>query len=106
MKFNNEKEMYDFIVGGSDLYNAKTGQYVFVYNDNGAFCEYILEEECAKKVAAKAVRNDEYWGAFLGIGGNIYDDPMTWCKENYHKDGWEETIIMELNWKSGLEEAV
>lgn len=87
MKFNNWQEMYDYLTAGNDLYNTKTGDYVFEYNDANALCVYSLDEDEAKKLSKKALENNEYWGAFLGTGGSIleasdYNDD----KYRYSKD--------------------
>lgn len=79
MKFSSGKEMYEFVATGSDLYNINFGIYVFVYNDANALCYYYLTEDEAKNVAYKANEYGEYWGAFLGAGGNILDNPEYDC---------------------------
>lgn len=111
-KFPDWKTMYDYLCAGNDLYNKETGDYVFQYNDAGALCTYNLTAEEASELAAKADKNDEYWGAYLGTGGEVLDDPNNeefryskdekerdlylepshaYCKENFAKSGWINT---------------
>ena len=111
-KFADGDAMYKYLTAGNDLYNKETGEYVFQYNDAGALCTYYLKPETAKEIAAKAKEDDEYWGAYLGGGGTILDDPnndeyrfskddykrnlylepsFTFCKENFAKRGWVDT---------------
>lgn len=113
MKFSSGKEMYEFVADGNDLYNKNDGLYVFVYNDAGALCCYSLSEDEAKSVATKANKTGEYWGAYLGRGGNILDDAdydcfrcsedegardlylkpsYDFCEEYFANDGWVETV--------------
>lgn len=131
MKFNNWQEMYNYLTTGKDLYNTETGDYVFEYNDAHALCVYNLDKDEAKMLAEKSAENDgEYWGAFLGIGGNVLDaweyndtehrysedekmralylqPSYDYCKEVFAKAGWEDTevygkAIAEKNEKSCL----
>lgn len=104
--------MYKFVADGNDLYNKNSGLYVFVYNDAEALCFYTLSEDEAKSVASKANESGEYWGAYLGWGGSILDDPeydhfrysenegerdlylkpsFDFCEERFKNDGWVET---------------
>lgn len=82
MKFANAQEMYDMIVH-SDIYNDEKELYAFLYNEEGAICVYHITNDEAKKLEQKKKNFDEYWGAFLGIGGTIYDDPMEFCNDQY-----------------------
>lgn len=100
MIFNSAQEMLDCIQKGTDLYNPKTETYVFVYSEAGSIAYYSIDNEEAKELQRKAEENDEYWGAFLGPGGWIVDDPssdfynegdetnLDWCEERYKEDGW------------------
>lgn len=90
-------EIYD-----NDLYNIVTGEYVFQYNEKGAIAVYQLSEEEAVRLDELSSSNGEYWGAMLGPGGNIYDDPLTcfedmgssgynnldWCKDHCLNSSW------------------
>ena len=73
--FNSAEEMLDTIQSGTDLWSEELEVYVFVYNDCGSICYYSIDKEQAEELSREAEDADEYWGAFLGIGGNIYDDP-------------------------------
>ena len=83
MKFTTAQEMLEFIQDGNDLWSQSAETYVFVYNDAGSICIYSINKEKAKQLASDAKKYDEYWGAFLGIGGSIYDDPSY---EDYTED--------------------
>lgn len=112
MKFSSGKEMYEVVASGVDLYNENERLYVFAYNDAGALCCYSLNSESARIVAEQAAAGDEYWGAFLGWGGDILDDmaydrfrysdvdserdlylrpSYEFCEECYSADGWQTT---------------
>ena len=80
--FKSGSEMYGTIMS-SDLYCEEKELYVFLYNDAGAVCSYRITKEEANALRKKASEAGEYWGAFLGIGGEIYDDPMLFCNANY-----------------------
>lgn len=82
MTFQSGADFYDAIEN-SDLYSEEKCLYVFLYNDAGAVCVYSIQKEEAEYLEVKAKEHDEYWGAFLGIGGEIYDDPMEFCDKEY-----------------------
>ena len=82
IKFNSPKEMYNLIKNGTDLYSPSTCNYIFVYNDSDSLCVYSIEPEEAKTLAEKSKGdNNEYWGAFLGLGGEIHDS-LDYKQEN------------------------
>lgn len=83
MKFTTAQEMLEFIQDGNDLWSQSAETYVFVYNGAGSICIYSINKEKAKQLASDAKKYDEYWSAFLGIGGSIYDDPSY---EDYTED--------------------
>ena len=112
IKFSSGKEMYDMIVSGTDLYNENEEIYVFAYNDAGALCYYYLNRDEATKISRQANESNDYWGAFLGFGGNILDvmeydeyrysdleserrlylEPsFDFCEECFTCDGWYDT---------------
>lgn len=117
MKFNSGKEMLDYILDGHDLYSSSTATYVFAYNDLGSIAVYgeIFEDE-ANELHWKANDSDEYWGAFLGIGGMIYDSVeyieeqkgdvelaiemhqlnIQWCSSSIDIDDWIDTSDYDL----------
>lgn len=74
-KFDSPRAMLEQIYSG-DIYCPDEELYVFQYNDIGSIACYsvsigdaiILQENIANS-------DEEYWGAFLGIGGAIFDDP-------------------------------
>lgn len=76
MKFETAEQMLDFINDGNDLYSRRAEVYVFSYNDAGSICTYNIDQDEAKRLSKQVNDSDEnYWGAFLGVGGNIWDDP-------------------------------
>lgn len=96
MKFNTPKEMYDTIVCKiEDLYCPTEELYAFLYGgeDDNSICAYWVSPDEAIKLQALAKENDEYWGAFLGVGGSIYENndedrptPMDFCEEYYDRE--------------------
>lgn len=97
MTFNSGQEMLETIKNDIDLYNRETEQYVFNHNINGNIAVYHISNEDADKLA----KEDEYWGAYLGVGGYVYEDitddgykqggctNLDWCNDNY-KGEWED----------------
>lgn len=85
MKFKTPEQMLGYINDNHDLYSRKAETYIFVYNDAGSVCTYHISEEEAKELAIKAKTDGEYWGAFLGTGGEICDDPSHECYRNGQK---------------------
>lgn len=84
MKFNSAKEILKFINDNHDLYSPKAEIYVFRYNEAGSIATYHISPEKATELSNKVRNsNDEYWGAFLGTGGSIWDD--TSCE--HYKEG-------------------
>lgn len=81
--FGSAKEMFDYVSGDRDLYNLETCDYVFKYSEIGSFAVYDLSLDEAEELEQKAVEGNEYWGAYLGVGGYIYNDPS---EEFYSED--------------------
>lgn len=76
MTFKNGEEMLRYLRTNGDLYSPTYMMYVFLYNECGSIARYDVSNEQASMLAAKSVEHDgEYWGAFLGCGGEIYDSP-------------------------------
>lgn len=84
-----------------DFYNMVTEEYVFGYNDSGSIAVYNIDYDEAQKLQNKVETSDEgYWGAFLGVGGTIWDDEscedkpaegysnLDYCKNTFNKEGW------------------
>lgn len=106
MKFNSAEEMLDYIKDDNechDLYSEKSEIYVFLYNDAGSIATYHITEKDAMELSDLANKNDDYWGAFLGPGGEIWDDPsyenysegkttnLDRCEELLEFDDWVDT---------------
>lgn len=106
MGYCSGKEMLDAIRGGTDLYCEELELYVFLYNEAGSICYYYISPEEAKDLQKQSEKWDEYWGAFLGVGGHIVDDPsyeeydedqlsnLEWCEQMFdHK--WIPTWMVQ-----------
>lgn len=93
MRFNSAEEMLSSIQDGNDYYNPKLELYVFAYNDVGSIACYNVDTALAKSLSQQAKEQEEYWGAFLGCGGHIIDDPssLQWCDKCYMNDNWINT---------------
>ena len=105
-----------------DLYNPNTNEYVFLYNDSDSICCYDwIDKEKADELSAYVKETEEYWGGYLGVGGDIYDSNLyfyedengydavnklsveeytslrhtgrnlDWCEEHYMLNGWINT---------------
>lgn len=79
MRFDTPEQMLEFINAGHDLYSEKAEVYVFSYNEAGSICTYNLDPKEAADLAQEANDVGEYWGALLGPGGQIWDDPSHEC---------------------------
>ena len=108
--FNDAQEMLNLLHTDEDLYNMDTGEYIFRYNEEDSIASYHFSVEKAKKLAEVSVIDREYWGAQLGVGGYIYDDPaaegyekggitnLSHCKDVYSIGRWFKTSDLELEW--------
>lgn len=102
VSFKSPDDMLNLIKSGKDFYNINTGDYVFNYNECGSIAAYTLSLEKAAEIQEKAKADKQYWGAYLGPGGRIYDDlsrvedcnlttdNLEWCKEKFALPGWVE----------------
>lgn len=93
LTFKTAEEMLQHIVNNNDVYNTKTCEYAFLYNDKNAICVYRLSPEQAKELAIESENTHEYWSGLLGAGGTIYDSPdnMHWCEDSYASEYWIHT---------------
>lgn len=83
MKFQTAEQMLEYITKGNDLYSRQAEIYIFNYNEAGSVCAYNIDQEEAKQLAELVNNSDEnYWGAFIGVGGQIWDDPTHACYED------------------------
>lgn len=100
MKFESANAMLDIIQSGMDLYNINTEEYVFSYSNKGAIAVYIIDEKYARELSLTAVETGEYWGAYLGAGGSIYEDgaEAEWCEGHYNIGGWKFTNHLDKEW--------
>ena len=82
-KFSSGHDMLDKI-RETDLYSPTLGVYVFLYNEVGSIARYNIDVKEARLLETKVRESGEdYWGAFLGPGGVIYDDPSYETYEDY-----------------------
>lgn len=98
--FATPEEFLKSIQDGNDYYNPDKGIYVFVYNDAGSIAYYFLDDEEVVNLRDQSEEDGEYWGAHLGVGGYICEDPsyedyksgdftnLDFCKQVYKLD-WE-----------------
>lgn len=93
--FQNPKQMLMHLTTeGKDLYNLRTGEYVFGYNDQDVICVYHLEETQAKTLAEETKNTELKWSELLGAhGSEIYDAPENehWCINSYASEFWIHT---------------
>ena len=104
MKFSNAKELLNYLQYDGDLYSAEAEIYAFCYNDRGAIAYYNIMEKEASKLADEAREADEYWGAFLGVGGKVvepddesykwFEDPRGTEIEDWIQYRWEDTEMV------------
>ncbi len=99
IRFASAKEMFEYLQDVGDLYSPDERIYVFNYSESGALAVYRICELRAKELSRDSKKADEYWGAFLGPGGSIYDVPgeqcgvdyaMKFC-EDWYKSEWYDT---------------
>lgn len=107
MTFRTPSAMHYAIMSGKDLYSPELETYVFSYNDEGSICEYRIRPEEAYDLAQDAEMANEYWSAFLGLGGGIYDEysnqtPMDFCKEFYTFDWIETKDVIDYYFEKGF----
>ena len=79
MKFASPEQLLGYIQSGRDLYSPSEKTYVFVYNQDGSICTY---DNISEEKASILMEQDEYWGAYLGCGGGIYDTEEYINKQN------------------------
>ena len=94
MKFTSEEELLDCVRTGVDLYSPSLELYMFLYNDDGAICTYSIAHDHALELSQK----DEYWGAYLGPGGSIYDDPEGEFENEWDADDWINVLKEQASW--------
>lgn len=73
MKFGSPSQMLKTLRSGVDLYCPEEEIYIFDYNDKGAVCLYTVFRDEAEELSKMAKECDEYWSAFLGPNGEVYD---------------------------------
>lgn len=92
-QFNSGMEMYECISKGMDLYSKSLNMYVFAYNDAGALCSYTLFPDEVKEILRRKKETNEYWGAYLGVGGSILEESDYDDDEYRYSEGWEKNKL-------------
>lgn len=114
LKFKNPEEMLNALKC-MDLYNPYTETYAFIYNDSASIAVYSnIELDQAVELEKDARKDKNYWGAYMGPGGLIYDDPthpdyiedsltnLDWCKVHFEEEGWIPTTEV-LEYKKNVQ---
>lgn len=112
MKFENGKQMYEYLISEGDLYSKSLGIYAFEYNAAHAICIYHLDPNEVAELVKRSKETNEYWAAFLGPGGSILDDEdydeyryvedeerralylrpsLEFCEESFNAKDWIDT---------------
>ena len=99
IRFASAIEMFTYLRDVGDLYSPDECIYVFNYSESGALAVYGICELKAKELSRDSKKADEYWGAFLGPGGSVYDVPDEQCDvdyamkfcEDWYKSEWYDT---------------
>lgn len=86
MKFENGKQMHDYLCSGRDLYSKSQGIYAFLYNDADAICIYNLNPEEVVKLIEDSEEYKDYWGAFLGWKSSAILDDGNYDEYRYVED--------------------
>ncbi len=89
--FQSAKEFISALVDeDKDLYNPLLNKYLFHYSEAGAVAQYFITPRNARNLARESALSGEYWGAFLGFGGSIYEgaDLEYLAEELYKEKGW------------------
>ena len=108
--FRNATEMMEALQN-RDLYSPTLELYIFAYNDIGSICCYnISPSEAATLERKSREQQGEYWGAFLGPGGSIYDAPehelfnpengisnLEFCKNLFSEDWIYTTDVLDID---------
>lgn len=68
------EDILHYIQSGRDLYNPLIQTYFFVYNAENAIATYKVSSNIAYDLAKQSEETGEYWGAFFGPGGQVYDE--------------------------------
>ena len=89
-RFYSGEEMYEWMNGNGDLYDPEKSLYAFSYNDAGAVATYRVSRAQAKDLAEKSDLDGDHWSAYLGPGGQVFDEGLEWCRQNY-KGNWIST---------------
>ena len=72
LQFSSPEDFYNELQF-SDMYCPELGYYVFSYNDRGAVCHYDIDLEEAAELSKMSRKYNDYWAAYLGPGGHIWD---------------------------------
>ena len=88
MRFCTSNQFLEELVG-HDLYCIDLGMYVYTYNDGGSVVQYYIDGDEAKALSQMANKANDYWEAYLGPGGHIYDgEDALALLEEYMRYDW------------------
>lgn len=94
-RFSSGEEMLDTL-RTAELYNPLLEAYVFSYNESESIAVYEIDGQEANRLSEEIAKTGEsYWGALLGPGGYIYDDPS-------HEGFNENVCVSNLDYCNGV----
>lgn len=67
--YADDEDDLDCILQDAEIWNPKTGTFLFGYSEDGDVCKYSLSKEYAKKIAEEA--GTDSWSSHLPAGGQI-----------------------------------
>lgn len=105
LKFPDKAHFFEYLMQ-NDLYNTKTNEYAFVYNNDNAICVYNLPPHIAVNIHNDAVHNHTAWSSVLSAGGQIHDFPDNkhWCEDSYASDYWIKTDDFDTWYQTTVKE--
>ena len=84
-----KEEMKAYLKRG-ELYSPEAGMYIYADNEGlDNLVVYYLSMDEAKELSLASC-DGEYWGAILGPGGRVYDDP-DWKYDELIQYEWVDT---------------
>lgn len=105
LKFPDEVSFFNYLMQ-NDLYNTKTNEYAFAYNDANSICVYNLPPHIAVNIHHDAIYNHTTWSSVLSAGGQIHDFPDNkhWCEDSYASEYWIKTKDFDTWYQTTVKE--
>ena len=106
--FDSAKEMLDTLHKDKDLYCPDMGMFAFNYNLDGSIAYYYVQHEEAIELERLSRIDGSYWGAYMGPGGFIADDPSSqfyspsresnidFCEEYYEYQWYDCSDVLNI----------